>query len=120
MKKFPIKTKRIYESPSAEDGLRILVDRLWPRGITKESAHIGYWCKEIAPTTELREWFGHKPERFGEFQSRYQEQLKNKTELLKSIKEEAAKQPVTLVYSAKDTQMNQATVLKEALDGVEG
>lgn len=118
MKKFPIKIKRIYESPSVEDGLRILVDRLWPRGISKESAQINYWCKEIAPSTELREWFGHKPERFGEFQNKYQEQLKNKMELLKSIKEESAKQPVTLVYSAKDTEMNQARVLKEALDEV--
>lgn len=117
-KTYPIKTKRIYEDPSGDDGVRILVDRLWPRGISKERAQIDSWDKEVAPSTELREWFAHKPERFDEFGDKYLQELKNKKPQLKQIKQLAKKQPVTLVYSAKDTQMNQATVLKNTLDKI--
>lgn len=117
-KTYPIKTKRIYEDPSDDDGVRILVDRLWPRGISKERAKVDSWGREVAPSTELREWFGHKPERFDEFGDKYINELKNKKPQLKEIKKISKKQPVTLVYSAKDTQMNQATVLKETLDKI--
>lgn len=116
MKKFPIKIKRIYDSPLAEDGIRILVDRLWPRGFSKERAHIDFWYKEIAPSNELRKWFGHRPELFNEFTSRYQKELKQHTDQLEEISGFAAKQPVTLVYSAQDTEMNQAAVLKKVLE----
>lgn len=116
MKNFSIKIKRIYDSPSADDGLRILVDRLWPRGVSKERAHIDYWYKEIAPSIELREWFGHKQEHFKEFENKYKKELEQQTELLKKIKDTSAKQSVTLIYAAKDTEMNQAVVLKKILE----
>lgn len=116
MKKFPITIKRVYESPSPKDGLRILVDRLWPRGVTKERAHIDYWYKEITPSPGLRSWFGHKPERFEEFSKCYKEELKQQTELLEKIKGSSKKQPVTLIYAAKDPKINHAIVLKEVLD----
>lgn len=116
MKKFSIKTKRIYESPSARDGLRILVDRLWPRGISKERAHIDLWDKEITPSNDLRTWFGHKPERFEEFSQKYKEELESQKPLLKKIKEMAQKKPVTLIYAAKDEKINHALVLKEVIE----
>lgn len=115
MKKFPITIKRIYDSPLAEDGLRILIDRLWPRGISKEKAHIDFWYKEIAPSNELREWFGHEPERFSEFANLYQKELNQQPELLEKIKELSTQQHVTLVYSAKNTEFNNAVVLKKVL-----
>lgn len=111
-----INIKRIYESPSAKDGLRILIDRLWPRGVTKERAHIDFWYKEITPSNGLRKWFGHKTERFSEFAKVYQEELTHQTELLEKIKEFSKKQPVTLLYAAKDPKINHAIVLKEVLD----
>lgn len=116
MKKFPIEIKRIYESPSAKDGLRILVDRLWPRGVTKERAHIDYWYKEITPSNGLRKWFAHKPERFIEFSKCYKEELEQQNELLEKIKSFSTTQPVTLIYAAKSTEINHARVLKEVLD----
>lgn len=113
-----INIKRIYEKPSAEDGLRILTDRLWPRGITKELAHIDYWDKEITPSTKLRQWFGHKPEHFSEFSKLYKEELEKQREQLEKIKEFSKKQPVTLLYAAKDPKINHAIVLKEVLDKI--
>lgn len=111
-----IKIKRVYESPSANDGLRILVDRLWPRGLSKEQAHIDSWYKEIAPSNELRTWFGHKPELFEEFSKKYTEELENQKSFLKEIKTLAQKKQVTLLYSAKDTEFNNAVVLKKILE----
>ena len=105
--------KRIYEEPSKDDGIRILVDRLWPRGIKKEDAHIDLWLKDIAPSTELREWFGHIPERYPEFAKRYKEELKQHPDDIKQIKDKLKKHNVTLLYGAKDTKHNQAEVLKE-------
>lgn len=113
-----ISIKRIYETPSAKDGLRILIDRLWPRGVTKERAHIDYWYKEITPSNDLRKWFGHKPERFREFAKAYQEELTHQTELLTKIKGFSKKQPVTLLYAAKDPKINHAIILKEVLDNI--
>lgn len=116
MTKFPIKIKRIYESPLADDGLRILVDRLWPRGITKERASIDYWYKEITPSQELRKWFNHKPERFIEFSKMYTEELKSQEELLRKIKLLSSKKPITLLYAAKDPKINHAIVLKKVIE----
>lgn len=113
-----LKIKRVYEAPSLDDGVRILVDRLWPRGIKKEDARIDFWDKEIAPSTELREWFGHKPELFEEFSKKYMQELKNHEDRLKEIKEMLKTKNVTLVYGAKDTKDNQAVVLKKVIDKI--
>lgn len=113
-----LKIKRVYEAPSLDDGVRILVDRLWPRGIKKEDAHIDFWNKEIAPSKELREWFGHKPERFEEFSKKYMQELKSHEDRLKEIKEMLKTKNVTLVYGAKDTKDNQAVVLKKVIDKI--
>ena len=110
-----IKLKRAYDQPGAEDGTRVLVDRLWPRGLTKEKARVDLWLKEIAPSTELRNWFGHDPARWAEFKRRYRAELKQKKELVAQLKAELKKNPVTLVYGAKDEQHNDAVVLLEAL-----
>lgn len=115
LKNFPIKIKRIYDVPSTEDGLRILVDRLWPRGITKERAAIDYWYKEITPSNDLRKWFGHKEDRFKEFSKLYKEELKSKEEVLIQIKLFSTKKPITLVYAAKDPKINHAIILREVL-----
>lgn len=119
MKKFQINIKRIYDEPSVDDGLRILVDRLWPRGITKEKAAIDYWYKEIAPSKELREWYGHKEEKFNEFAKLYTEELKQQKELLKNIKKLSYTKPITLLYAAKTPQTSQAIVLKEIIEKIQ-
>ena len=112
-RKMKIKIKRIYEKPGEEDGKRILVDRLWPRGLTKEKASIDLWLKEIAPSTELRKWFGHDPDKWNEFQKRYHQELENNKDQVSILKEAIKKGVVTLVYGAKDEQHNEALVLKE-------
>jgi len=111
-----LKIKRVYEKPAKEDGRRILVDRLWPRGLTKEKAHIDLWLKEIAPSTTLRKWFGHDPAKWDEFQKRYRMELKTNKEQVSLLKEEQNKGVVTLVYGAKDEEHNEALVLKDWLD----
>lgn len=111
-----LKIKRVYEEPAKGDGKRILVDRLWPRGLTKEKASIDLWLKDIAPTTELRKWFGHDPDKWKEFKKRYHQELKNNKEQVSILYEELKKRAVTLVYGAKDEQHNEALVLKEWLD----
>lgn len=111
-----IKLKRIYEKPEKSDGYRILVDRIWPRGISKEEAAIDWWDKEIAPSTKLREWFGHIPERFEEFSEEYIHELDTNAESVKEILEAIEKHSiVTLVYAAKDTECNHAIVLRDYL-----
>lgn len=110
-----IKIKRIYDNPSADDGYRVLVDRLWPRGISKKDANLDEWDKEIAPSTELRKWFDHKAERFEEFGRLYREELMAKTEELNRLKTLAKKEGITLLYGAKDPAINHAVVLKECL-----
>ena len=108
-----IKIKRVYEKPEDEDGIRILVDRLWPRGLTKEKASIDLWLKDIAPGTELRKWFGHDPVKWKEFQKRYLLELeKNKKQGL-LLKNQIKKGKVTLVYGAKDEEHNEAVILKD-------
>jgi len=108
-----MKIKRVYEKPDKDDGIRILVDRLWPRGLTKEKAGIDLWLKDIAPSSELRKWFGHDPEKWKEFRKRYNEELKKNEEQVSLLKDQIKKGKVTLVYGAKDEEHNEAFVLKE-------
>ena len=110
-----IRIKRIYEDRAMDDGYRVLVDRLWPRGISKEGAHVDEWLKEVGPSNELRKWFGHEPPKYPEFKKRYAKELHEQPELLKHLRDLAKKQRVTLVYSAKDEEHNQAVVLREVL-----
>ena len=111
-----IRLKRAYEAPSASDGIRILVDRLWPRGVKKADAAIDRWPKEIAPSAELRRWFGHDPDRWQEFQRRYRGELAQHADLLEELRALARQQPVTLVYAARDEAHNDAVVLREVLE----
>jgi uncharacterized protein YeaO (DUF488 family) len=115
--KMELRIKRVYETPEKEDGQRILVDRLWPRGLTKEKAKIDLWLKDIAPSTELRKWFGHDPEKWKEFRKRYGAELKKNAESVSLLKDQMKKGPVTLVYGAKDEEHNDAFFLKEYLSG---
>ncbi len=110
-----IQIKRIYDEPTEGDGYRVLVDRLWPRGISKKDARLDEWAKEIAPSPELRKWFDHKEERFQEFERRYREELTAKAEELHRLKALAKRESVTLLYGAKDPAINNAVVLKELL-----
>ena len=111
-----IEIKRVYDPPSKEDGSRILIDCLWPRGMSKEKAKLDLWMKEIAPSDQLRTWFSHEPEKWAEFQKRYQNELSAKQDLFDQIKQlEKEKGTVTLVYSAKDTEHNNAVALKTML-----
>ena len=110
-----VKIKRIYDPVSSDDGKRILIDRLWPRGIKKEKAKIDEWLRDVAPSDELRKWFSHDPSKYQEFKKRYVKELEKKSELLEKIKKEAKKEAVTLLFSAKDTEHNNATALKEIL-----
>lgn len=111
-----LKLKRAYEEPSADDGYRILVDRVWPRGLTKQQLAVDLWLRGIAPSTDLRKWFGHDPSRWEEFRHRYQEELAEKQDLLAEILQRAKQGPVTLVYGAKDEARNQAVVIKEIVE----
>lgn len=111
-----IQLKRVYENFDTADGFRILVDRLWPRGINKENAHIDLWLKEIAPSTELRTWFNHEVEKWDEFQQRYVAELNANELVLQELLEAIQQQEkITLLYGAKDTKHNQAVVLKDWL-----
>jgi len=110
-----IRIKRAYEEPDREDGTRILVDRLWPRGLTKEKARVDLWLKDVAPSTELRKCFAHDPAKWAEFRSRYLEELKRNNEQLSLLRQEAAKGTVTLVYGAKDQQHNEGVILQRLL-----
>jgi len=105
--------KRVYEDTSKADGYRILVDRIWPRGIKKSEANIDLWLKEIAPTNELRKWFDHDPNKWIQFRAKYNKELKNKDEELNIIKQRLKKSTVTLLFGAKDKEHNQAIVLLE-------
>jgi uncharacterized protein YeaO (DUF488 family) len=110
-----VKLKRVYEPATPDDGTRILVDRLWPRGLSKADARIDLWLKEIAPSTELRRWFGHDPDRWTEFRRRYQEELQQHAVELKKICALTRQGTVTLVYGARDERHNDAVVLRDAL-----
>ncbi|NHO34094.1 DUF488 family protein [Acetobacter sp. LMG 1636] len=112
-----MRIRRIYDPPMADDGARILVDRLWPRGISKERADLTLWLKAIAPSDELRRWFGHDPERWTEFQARYRLELQNNPESVENLKSFVKNGPVTLLYGARDTEHNEAVVLCNFLQG---
>jgi uncharacterized protein YeaO (DUF488 family) len=110
-----IRLKRAYEPASSRDGYRILVDRLWPRGVSKKQAKLDEWAKELAPSSQLREWFGHKPSRFPEFRRRYIDELRADAPRLKELRRRARMRGLTLVYSAHDSEHNDAVVLAEVL-----
>lgn len=110
-----IKLKRAYAEPAGSDGHRILVDRLWPRGVSKDKAAVDEWLKEVAPSNELRRWFGHDPAKWPEFQKRYRAELKDNP-ALEELRRLAGKGTTTLVYSARDEEHNQAVVLKQVLE----
>ncbi len=110
-----VRLKRAYDPPSDDDGVRVLVDRLWPRGLRKSAAAIDYWMKDVAPSTELRRWFGHEPGRWSEFRRRYRFELSRKPEVVSELEELARKGPVTLVFAARDTLHNEAVVLRDVL-----
>ena len=112
-----IQLKRVYEKPSRKDGVRILVDRLWPRGLTKERAAVNLWLKDVAPSSELRKWFGHDPAKWKEFQVRYRKELRQKKDALKLLKQKSEERTVTLVYGARDEQHNEAVVLRKIVEG---
>lgn len=112
-----IRLNRAYEAASANDGARVLIDRLWPRGVTKKAAALDQWLKEVAPSNELRKWFGHDPARWEGFKSRYTEELRRHERQLRELRSIARRGPLTLVYSAHDTQHNDAVVLRNVLLG---
>jgi uncharacterized protein YeaO (DUF488 family) len=114
-----IRIKRVYDPPEHGDGARYLVERLWPRGMTKEKAALTAWLKEVAPSPELRKWYSHDPERWTEFQKRYREELKDEAHrsALEELRQAARKGPVTLVYAAHDEERNSAALLKQLLMG---
>ncbi len=115
-----IKSKRTYDDASDDDGYRILIDRLWPRGLSKEKAQIDLWLKEIAPSTELRKWYNHDVDKWEEFEKRYKNELKSKEDLIKQMKElEKEHKTITLLFSAKDTKHANANVLIEVLNKME-
>ena len=111
-----VEIKRFYEDPSSEDGIRILVDRLWPRGVKKENANVDLWLKDIAPSSKLRKWFGHDAERWPDFKTKYVAELKSKKEALSVIIRAAIDGKVTLLYAARDERHNEAVVLKELIE----
>jgi uncharacterized protein YeaO (DUF488 family) len=111
-----IRLKRAYEAPSSDDGTRILVERLWPRGVCKEEAAIDLWLKEVAPSTELRKWYGHDPDKWEEFRRRYLAELDAKREVLDDLRRLLESGPVTFVFAARDEEHNSALLLKEYME----
>lgn len=111
-----IRLKRAYEQPSKQDGLRLLVERLWPRGVSKERAAIDLWLKDLAPSTKLRKWYGHDPEKWQEFRQRYWSELEQRGDLLTLLKQRTTEGTVTFVYAARDEDRNSAVALKEFLE----
>lgn len=112
-----IRIKRVYEKPARDDGLRILVERLWPRGLTKQKARVDVWLKEVAPSHELRRWYGHDPDKWPEFQRRYRAELRENKTALKELKQMVAGETATLLFAARDTERNSAVVLQRMLAG---
>lgn len=108
-----VKIKRVYDPASPGDGKRILVDRLWPRGIKKEDASVDEWLKDIAPSAELRKWFGHDPAKWHDFRRRYRDELSQKEEIVEGLRQEAQTRTVTLLYAARDEEHNNAVVIRE-------
>lgn len=111
-----IKLKRAYEKPATADGCRVLVDRLWPRGLTKQKAHLALWLRDIAPSPRLRKWFAHAPDRWQAFQRRYWAELKDRRDMVSDLRKKARSGTVTLVYAARDEDRNNAVALKRYLN----
>jgi uncharacterized protein YeaO (DUF488 family) len=111
-----LRLKRAYEKPSRDDGQRVLVERLWPRGLTRARAAVDLWLKEVAPSPELRKWFGHDPSRWKQFEQRYWKELQGHPHAVEQLRQKARKGPVTLVYAARDEQHNGALALKEFVE----
>jgi uncharacterized protein YeaO (DUF488 family) len=111
-----VRLKRVYEPADTADGFRVLVDRLWPRGLRKDKARIDLWLKEIAPSTELRRWFDHDPTRWAEFQKKYRAELRHRADLLRTIEDALREGPVTLLFAARDVDHNEAIVLKDWIE----
>lgn len=115
-----IRLKRAYEAPSPGDGHRILVERLWPRGVTKERASLDSWMKDVAPSSELRSWFGHEPAKWAEFRRRYREELRGRPQEIAKLVDLSQQGDVTFVYGSRDEQHNAAVVLKDYVEGQQG
>lgn len=111
----PIRVKRVYDPPAAADGMRILIDRLWPRGIKKEAMRLDLWAKEISPSTGVRQWYGHDPERFAEFRRRYLAELAEQKEYLDALRAKIRGRTVTLVTATRELDLSHAEVLREIL-----
>jgi len=111
-----IKLKRVYEKTDDSDGFRVLVDRLWPRGVSKEEAKLNEWLRDIAPSDELRKWFGHDPDKWDEFKRRYREELASKEELANKLIEDAKGEDITLLFASRETRYNNVVVLKDVLE----
>jgi uncharacterized protein YeaO (DUF488 family) len=111
-----IKIKRIYEPPAGDDGFRILVDRLWPRGLSKDKAKVDLWLKEISPSNELRKWYGHEPEKWAEFKRKYLEEIKEKKGELDLLRQKAKGGTITFLFSSKEEKLNNAAALKEFVE----
>lgn len=112
-----VRVKRIYDAAERTDGHRVLIDHIWPRGVSRERARLDEWARELAPSDELRKWFDHVPERFGAFRSRYRDELESRSERLDELRRHAARGPLTIVYAARDREHNNAVVLAELLRG---
>lgn len=108
--------KRVYDEPESSDGFRVLVDRLWPRGLRKDRAAVDLWAKDVAPSAELRKWVHEDPARWDAFELRYEKELDNATDAVEDLRSRAAKQPVTLLYASRNTDVNHAQVLKRYLE----
>ncbi len=111
-----IVTRRVYDDPAGKEGFRVLVDRLWPRGLRKDKVHVNVWLKEVGPSDSLRKWFGHEPARWDTFKQRYFRELDSKHEIVDQLLAGAEGRTIVLLYGAKDTEHNQAVALKEYLE----
>jgi uncharacterized protein YeaO (DUF488 family) len=110
-----VNIKRVYDPAEPDDGYRVLIDHIWPRGVSHERAHLDGWARELAPSDGLRRWFDHVPERFEEFRARYRDELRGQAELLEGLRERAGRERLTIVYAARDREHNNAVVVREAL-----
>jgi uncharacterized protein YeaO (DUF488 family) len=116
MRARPVRLKRVYESPAPEDGLRVLVDRLWPRGMTPQKVSADLWLRDVAPSTRLRRWYGHDPERWDEFREKYRAELERAPRVLRTLRELRRRGPVTLLFAARRREQNHAVVLRDFLN----
>jgi uncharacterized protein YeaO (DUF488 family) len=117
MRRRTIRVKRVYETPSAADGMRVLVDGLWPRGLSREAVSADLWLREAAPSAPLRRWYGHDPRRWGKFRQKYRRELAQRPEVLHLLKDLRRRSSVTLLFGAQDEQRNNAVVLREMIEG---